>query len=224
MPGGPDRQLSRSRSGLRHAIGHDDAPSPEEMTRDAPAVTVQPLTLDLVDAMGRVHKDGFGTKACYCCCPHDPTARSFYEKHPERLGMCGVALEGTTPLGYVQLAIYPMNDKDGLHTTKPGEAYVEQISVAVAARGKGVGRMLLQWAEAKAREHQCTILTLAVLNGNPARRLYERFGFVAKSQDDVLDECIGGVVVMCIVGRPYGMCDPHFGAVDMSKPLAHVNG
>ena len=28
--------------------------------------------------------------------------------------------ETGTPLGYVQLAIYPMNDKDGLHSTRPG--------------------------------------------------------------------------------------------------------
>eukprot|EP00964_Phaeocystis_antarctica_P110623 scaffold74977_cov51-Phaeocystis_antarctica.AAC.1 len=36
--------------------------------------------------------------------------------------MCGVALgQDGTPLGYVQLAIYPMNDKDGLHSTRPGE-------------------------------------------------------------------------------------------------------
>ena len=35
--------------------------------------------------------------------------------------MCGVALgQDGTPLGYVQLAIYPMNDKDGLHSTRPG--------------------------------------------------------------------------------------------------------
>ena len=72
------------------------------------------------------------------------------------------------------MAIHPMHDKDGLHTTKPGEAYVEQLSVAAAARGKGIGKLLLGWAEARAREHNCRILTLSVLNGNPAMRLYER--------------------------------------------------
>ena len=54
----------------------------------------------------------------------------------------------------MQLAIHPMNDKDGLHTTKPGETYIEQIGVATAARGKGVGKLLLQWAEAQVRVNE----------------------------------------------------------------------
>ena len=54
---------------------------------------------------------------------------------------------------------------------------VEQICVSTAARGKGIGRLLLQWAEAQARAANGTSMTLSVLNGNPARRLYERFGF-----------------------------------------------
>ena len=77
------------------------------------------------------------------------------------------------------LAIHPMNDKDGLHDTKPGEAYMLSSSASLP-RGEGIGKMLLQWAEAKAREHGCRMLTLSVLNGNAARRLYERFGFVAE--------------------------------------------
>jgi len=63
------------------------------------------------------------------------------------------------------------------------------------------------------------VLTLAVLNGNPARRLYERFGFVAEARGDGCSDCIEACVVFCIIGRPYGLCDPHCGAVDMAKPL-----
>ena len=111
--------------------------------------------------------------------------------------MCGIAVgKDGTPLGFVMLAIHPMNDKDGLHSTKPGETYVEQLSVAAAARGKGIGTKLLQWAEARARESNSTTLTLSVINGNPARRLYERFGFVAK-RTDPCEDCITGCCIIC---------------------------
>ena len=137
--------------------------------------------------------------------------------------MCGIALPaegggGGDPLGFVQLAIYPMQDKDSLHTTKPGETYIEQITVAAAARGKGVGRALLQWAEDRAREKQCNVLTLAVLNGNKAKRLYERVGFV-DVPTDACDQLVGGFIVCFLMGRPYGLCDPHCGSVDMRKAL-----
>jgi len=200
--------------------------------------------MDTIEQMRIIHNDGFDGKLCCFCCPVADTNGSlqrFYTKNPKRLPMCGVAFgyieddddksgdgnNGITrtpiPLGYVQLATYPTNDKDGLHTTKPGETYIEMVSVASAARGKGVGKVLLQWAEARAREQRSTVLTLSVLNGNAARRLYERFGFEdikSKSEiDAACDECIMGCVVCCVLGRPYGMFDPHFGATDMKMKL-----
>ena len=221
------RTMSRTRSGRLHAVGDEaEAPSAQSMEREGgatPEWSVQPLTLDLVDGVRRVHNEGFGSKMCCLCCPvadDDGRINKFYQKHPERLPMCGIAVgKDGTPLGFVMLAIHPMNDKDGLHDTKPGEAYIEQLGVAAAARGKGIGKMLLQWAEAKAREHGCRMLTLSVLNGNAARRLYERFGFVAKTSDPC-EDAIGGCVVCLLVGRPYGVCDPHCGAADMTKMLA----
>jgi len=60
---------------------------------------------------------------------------------------------------------------------------------------------------------------LAVLNGNPARRLYERFGLEAAPADPC-DDFFAGIVVCCIAGRPYGACDPHCGSVDMKKRLS----
>ncbi len=215
-------RISRSRSGMKHAVD-DEVPVSQEINREsAPAVTVQPLTMELVGEQARIHNEGFGSKLLCLCCPATKTegeARKFFEKHPERLPMCGMAVDGSgAALGFIQLAVFPLQDKDGLHRVKPGETYIEQIGVGAAARGKGVGKLLLQWAEARAREHNCTLLSLAVLNGNPAHRLYERFGF----QDEPADACdmiIGGPLVCCLLGRPYGVCDPHCGAVDMHKPL-----
>ena len=217
--------LSRTRSGRLHAVGSDEAPSTQEMSREDAVnnFSLHPLTLESIEGMTRVHNEGFGGKVCCLCCPvadMDGSIRRYYQQHPERLPMCALAVDKHgTPLGYVQLAIHPMNDKDGLHTTKPGETYVEAISVAAAARGMGIGKLLLQWAEDKSREQKSTLLTLTVLNGNPARRLYERFGFEAKPPTDPCEECIGSCVVCCIMGRPYGLCDPHCGAVDMQKTL-----
>ena len=99
-----------------------------------------------------------------------------------------------------------------------GETYIEQISVSAAARGKGIGKRLLQWAEAQARAANGTSMTLTVLNGNPARRLYERFGFVVVPEDPC-EQCVGCCVVTCLMGRPYGLCDPHFGGVEMKMVL-----
>ena len=187
-------------------------------------VTIQPLTLELVDGLRIVHNEGFGSKYCCLCCPVADTEgriAQFYAKHPERLAACGLAVDKAgTPLGYVQLAIHPLSDKDGMHTTKPGETYIEQIGVAAAARGKGVGKKLLQWAEdqAKASERGNKLLSLAVIDGNPARRLYERVGFVAKERDGC-EWCIGGAVGCCLFGCPYGLSNPHWGVADMEKPL-----
>ena len=220
--------LVRAKSRSRRFDGDDDVPEPQAMDRQAGGTpsagaseyTVKPLTPELVEALRRVHNQGFGSKRCCLCCPvadTDGRIARFYAAHPERLPMCGLACDAAgEPLGYVQLAIHPMNDKDDLHTTQPGETYIEQIGVASAARGKGIGKILLQWAEARARERDCTLLTLSVLNGNPARRLYERVGFVAKPDTD---GCIGACAVCCLVGRPYGLCDASFGATDMEKRL-----
>lgn len=96
-------------------------------------------------------------------------------------------------------------------------AQVEQLSVSAGARGLGLGTRLLEWCEARARDAGCNHMTLAVINGNRARALYERLGYVAVEQDCV-DECCGCLFVFLLVGRPYGLCAP-WGAVDMRKEL-----
>ena len=55
---------------------------------------------------------------------------------------------------------------------------IHDLAVTVGCRGRGVGRLLLQAVEAKARELGCGKVTLEVREDNtPARRLYQRFGF-----------------------------------------------
>lgn len=52
------------------------------------------------------------------------------------------------------------------------------IGVVPAFRGRGVGTRLLTALTAKARDRGCTTLSLSVADGNRARALYERVGFV----------------------------------------------
>lgn len=55
---------------------------------------------------------------------------------------------------------------------------VHDLAVVPEHRGKGVGRALLEAVEARAVDHGCCRLTLEVQEDNdPARVLYERFGF-----------------------------------------------
>ena len=51
-------------------------------------------------------------------------------------------------------------------------------------RRQGIGSRLLERFEAAARTRGCAVLTLEVLQDNPARCLYERFGFNADPHDD----------------------------------------
>ncbi|GMI12414.1 hypothetical protein TrVE_jg10366 [Triparma verrucosa] len=129
----------------------------------------------------------------------------------------GLALDSSgRPLGYIQLKGHGMYCD--MHKVKPGEVHVESLAVLPEARGKGVGRKLLQWGEDKAKADGCSLYSLAVLKGNPALRLYERFGFV-KKEADCVEACMANMFVLCCFGRPYGCCDQHFGAYDMEKKI-----
>ena len=56
--------------------------------------------------------------------------------------------------------------------------HISDLAVATGHDGHGIGRALLAFAQAWARDHACTWLSLAVFPGNTrARTLYERAGF-----------------------------------------------
>ena len=60
--------------------------------------------------------------------------------------------------------------------------HVEDLFVREAARGLGLGRRLLAAVAAIAVQRGCRRLDLAVLDWNPARKLYEHLGFTQLSQ------------------------------------------
>ena len=97
-----------------------------------------------------VLRDGFGPRPCFECL--------LAESHGEAVGF----------------ALY-LSD----YSTFAGRAgiFVEDLFVTEAARGRGVGRMLLARLARVARERGATSLNLVVLDWNPARAFYRRLGF-----------------------------------------------
>lgn|SRR5690606_71646 len=62
--------------------------------------------------------------------------------------------------------------------TQAGEIYLDTLAVSSSAQGKGVGKLLLQYAIDEYVHHQQKIIGLLVDKDNPnAKRLYERIGF-----------------------------------------------
>lgn len=69
------------------------------------------------------------------------------------------------------------------------EYYIDTISVAETARGKGIGTKLFAFAEVLAKEQGFKKLSLNVETAkHDARRLYERLGFVETEMIPIIDE------------------------------------
>ena len=89
-----------------------------------------------------------------------------------------------------------------LHSLGEDECYIEMMSVLPDVRGGGVGTRLLQFCEAQARERGAKKLTLGVVAGNPAKKLYERFGF-----KDIDQNCISTAMTWASLFSLFGL--PH---------------
>lgn len=59
--------------------------------------------------------------------------------------------------------------------------HLEDLYVSPWARGKGVGRALIEAVSTRAAERRCPRLDLSVLHWNPAREVYRKLGFRALS-------------------------------------------
>lgn len=166
---------------------------------------------------------GAGKGLCFGCCPFRwcpqtlETYSEHYEKHPDCRLTTAVAVreEDGFVLGVCRMSVYGQPRRgDDLHALSPGEAYFEQIAVSAEARGKGIGMRFLQWGEQAARARGMARLTLSVVAKNPAKRLYEKFGFVDQ-REDCLDHFCSSFLAACFVGMPNGA----FGLFDMEKRL-----
>lgn len=166
---------------------------------------------------------GAGKAVCLVCpyswCPdsdHEFAAR-FRGQYRASLETTAVAVRDADGevLGVIQTGIHGQarhpSDRE-MHETKPGECHIEWLAVSPAARGMGLGTRLLNWACELAVDRGCNTITLAVMNGNPARRLYERQGFLAVEDSASLCDLICTTIFL---GCPNGQA----GAVDMIKTL-----
>lgn len=62
-------------------------------------------------------------------------------------------------------------------------ALIEGVRVSSTSRGRGIGRSLLEWAIARARERGCHIVQLTTdKSRSQARRFYESLGFEASHE------------------------------------------
>jgi putative acetyltransferase len=103
------------------------------------------------------------------------TPREFsFSVEPQAVAEAGITLFSVRSLGGELLGIAGLKQLDDHH----GE--IKTMHVAARARGRGVGRMLLEAVLEEARRRGCTRVSLEPGTGEPfrpARSLYESYGF-----------------------------------------------
>ena len=117
-----------------------------------------------------------GERLTYAQMDADPRLAAYYRFAPDAGDHGLVATRGDEPIGLVWVTSFTA-DASGYGFVS---ADVPELSVCVLPgyRGTGVGTTLVDAAVAEARRRSLPGLSLSVEAGNPARRLYERLGFV----------------------------------------------
>jgi GNAT superfamily N-acetyltransferase len=87
-------------------------------------------------------------------------------------GVVYIVREELKPIGYLVICF------DYSLEYRGKGAWIDELFVEAAHRGKGIGTQLLDLAEAASREHNAKFLHLEVNHGNPAIELYRRRGFL----------------------------------------------
>lgn len=166
-----------------------------ESERTVLVETVQDVHLA---AVARIQKNFLNSKHMLCCIPlgvgeSETGYKRTYEKHPEKRAVAAVATVNGMVAGFMQMILHGM--PCDMHKSKPEEAYVYTIMVEPDFRGMGVGTKLFAWGERTAKERGCTYMSLEVIHGNPATRLYERLGYTIKPSS--LGHTIGNFIFSC---------------------------
>lgn len=123
-----------------------------------------PAVADLLAELGRPDVRGAGDETEHAA------AFSRYLERPDALAL--VAEDGEELLGFVDVEF-----RQRLNFLTP-QAWVPDLVVAESARGRGIGRMLLDAAEARARERGCWGMTLESASWREASHaFYEHVGW-----------------------------------------------
>mmetsp|Transcript_7696 Transcript_7696/g.10995 ORF Transcript_7696/g.10995 Transcript_7696/m.10995 type:complete len:219 (-) Transcript_7696:154-810(-) len=138
--------------------------------------------------------------------------RTYFARYPAKLQHCRIVkdFDGTV-IGGCQLQL--KGDPADLTMPQfmriellPNEGYIEWIACHPNHTGKGIGSLLLRWAESCALENEVSNLTLHVMKANKgAAKLYSRKGFEFK-QDPRGGECdwlCTGCILFCCAGCRY---------------------
>jgi ribosomal protein S18 acetylase RimI-like enzyme len=160
-------------------------------------------------------------------CPENDHGRSYEhlaKKYPVKVQHCRVAwiFDDSTGKRVIAGAIQLQLGQDPgdldfpsflRHEIKADEAYIEFMATHPNHQGKGVGSVMLEWAESFARSLHCKVLSLDVMKRNEgAVRLYQRKGF--EIQPDPV-ECYGcASIFFCIIS-----CGKYFGIQYMVKKI-----
>ena len=139
-----------------------------------------------------LNADGFRDKRC-CLCIGDSQAelecslRSAAKWVPDaKLEGFGVAMTGDQSVGFAQLGFHDTPGDVMLpvcfrNIPAPDTCHLERIVVSHTMRGKGLGTKLLNWVDEKARQRGCKHVMLEVVSNNPAKKLYEKHGYVSRT-------------------------------------------
>jgi len=80
--------------------------------------------------------------------------------------------------GTLQLSLIPGLSRHGML-----RAQIEGVRVAASHRGRGLGRVMIEWAIGQAREHRCGLVQLTSdKRRHDAVRFYESLGFTASHE------------------------------------------
>lgn len=128
------------------------------------------FVLRLTDELGAFPVPRWRTPAEIAAADHIILLDALHEPHPEQSLL--VAEEGGAAQGYVFTS--PRDD----YFTHERHAHIEVLAVAPAARRRGAGRLLIEAAEAWAKDRGYRRITLNVFERNGrGRGFYERLGY-----------------------------------------------
>jgi ribosomal protein S18 acetylase RimI-like enzyme len=135
---------------------------------------------DLAAIIDLLANDPLGRQREVVSDPPDPAYVAAFEaidSDPNQLLAVGTLVDGTVA-GCLQITFIPALSHQG-----QWRGQIESVRVAEAARGRGAGRRMLEWAIAACAERGCGIVQLTSdKTRGDAIRFYEQLGFAASHE------------------------------------------